>query len=476
MRATPEGSTDAPAGVVQVLRTRYRVALALIAATAVGSAITAIVTVRLDEGNAAQVNVSGRQRMLSQRIALTATRAVALPVGPDRTILREAVDLMRESHARLSDPTVDPDLSGRLHDELRALYGEQQEIGARVEAYLDSAEVVLGWLESNARSAADLPGPSDRAPPPRVRGALDFIVDQAEGPLLPGLDSVVNAYQAVGDRAIGRTIRVQIALAGVLLMAIAATGAAIFAPMGRTLQHSMETLLEREDRLRRAQHLHQIGLLASNVAHDLKNYTGVAKGNLQLLREDLEAEGMDTTGPDEALASVERIDGTARRLLALAQEEDGPTREVDLQQLLRGMEKLLIGAARPAAGRVETEASPVPVRIVPTQLEAALLNLVGNARDAVAGGRGGSVVVRSRREGDEAVVEVEDDGPGIPEEILPDLFLPFVSGKAGGSGLGLAQVHGFADAAGGEVRFDTSPSGTRFELRLPVADGEEGGP
>ena len=79
----------------------------------------------------------------------------------------------------------------------------------------------------------------------------------------------------------------------------------------------------------------------------------------------------------------------------------------------------------------------------------------------------GTLTVRAAREGEQLVLSVRDDGPGIPKEIQSRLFETFVTGKRGGTGLGLASVKAVADEHGGRVSVETSPKGTCFQLFLP---------
>ena len=119
---------------------------------------------------------------------------------------------------------------------------------------------------------------------------------------------------------------------------------------------------------------------------------------------------------------------------------------------------------------------PVPL-IDDSQLRQALLNLLRNAAEALEEHRpgGGSVTVTTLSEGDDAIVlEVHDDGPGIPRELADKLFDPFVSTKERGTGLGLALTHQIVLEHGGLMSVDSAPgAGTRFRIRLPT-DGPAG--
>ena len=102
-------------------------------------------------------------------------------------------------------------------------------------------------------------------------------------------------------------------------------------------------------------------------------------------------------------------------------------------------------------------------------------NLLDNAADAVAGG--GNVSVRALREGDAVVVEVSDDGPGIPHEIKGRIFEPFFTTKdvGSGAGLGLDVVRRIVVGRGGDIGVETGPGGTSFKVRLPLEGGTRNG-
>jgi signal transduction histidine kinase len=104
-------------------------------------------------------------------------------------------------------------------------------------------------------------------------------------------------------------------------------------------------------------------------------------------------------------------------------------------------------------------------------------NLLDNAVDAL-GGKG-EITIRTRREGESVVVEIEDNGPGIPEDIGPRIFDPFFTTKAPGkgTGLGLSISHSIVTQKhSGELRMESRPGCTRFTVRLPIVPRETAAP
>lgn len=104
------------------------------------------------------------------------------------------------------------------------------------------------------------------------------------------------------------------------------------------------------------------------------------------------------------------------------------------------------------------------------QLQQVLLNLVTNSIQAIQSGPGrGRVTVRSRAVDGEVLLEVSDDGPGIPSEHLDEVFTPYFTTKEGGTGLGLAICHRIVDEHGGRITVSSSPGGTTFRITLPAS-------
>jgi signal transduction histidine kinase len=109
----------------------------------------------------------------------------------------------------------------------------------------------------------------------------------------------------------------------------------------------------------------------------------------------------------------------------------------------------------------------------PHQLQQVLLNLIINAEQAMAGANGrGTLIIRTWHEPEReaVVIEVSDDGPGVPEDVQPKIFDPFFTTKepGKGTGLGLHTVHTIVNRFGGDVTVSSSPNGTQFQVRLPA--------
>ena len=218
-------------------------------------------------------------------------------------------------------------------------------------------------------------------------------------------------------------------------------------------------LTQMTDRLQ--QRLGYISEFAGNVSHEFKTPITTLRGTVELLRDEPE---MDPAQRERfltnALADLERLERLVSGLLALARaEEGGGSEPVELDVLLVELTRGLPGVM------VEGRAGTAPGN--PAQLRVALRNLVDNALQH--GGEGTSVRVVGRREGERAVIEVHDDGPGISEANLPRVFDRFfTTGRASGrAGLGLAMVRAIVRGHGGEVTVSSQPGATCFMVELP---------
>ncbi|TCP37438.1 PAS domain S-box protein [Sphingomonas sp. BK235] len=242
-----------------------------------------------------------------------------------------------------------------------------------------------------------------------------------------------------------------------------------------------------EETLHQLQRLEAIGQLTSGVAHDFNNLLMVVLGNVELVsraaaRGALTARALEQL--DHIRAAAERGATLTGQLLAFSRRQRLEAKVVDLNAAVTGLVPLLESTlGRSIAINAAVCADPWPAMVDPTQLELILLNLAINARDAMPGGgtlRVATANVRlgapNRPEepaaGDYVRVAVSDTGTGMTPEVLARAFEPFFTTKevGKGSGLGLAQVFGFAKQSGGGVRIDTAPGeGTTVSVYVPRA-------
>jgi PAS domain S-box-containing protein len=231
--------------------------------------------------------------------------------------------------------------------------------------------------------------------------------------------------------------------------------------------------------LNEAQRLEALGRLAGGVAHDFNNLLTVIRGNVDLLLRRLE--GTSLAGRlEEVAGAAARAAGLTRQLLAFGGRQALEPRVLDLRAILDGLEPML---RRLLSEHIEvrTEHPPVlrAVRADPVEIERVIVNLAMNAHDAMP--RGGHLSISlTDLEGDGqsvplgawVVLEVRDDGMGMDAETVARAFEPFFTTKnGGGSGLGLATVHGIVKQSGGQILVDSVLGrGTRFRVLLPAVE------
>ncbi len=245
----------------------------------------------------------------------------------------------------------------------------------------------------------------------------------------------------------------------------------------RPIQDQMR--LEREERLLEQQEATRE--LLRNLAHEIKNPLGGLRGSAQLLERELER--------PELREYTQVIIKEADRLQALLDRLLTPRRAVQLAavNIHEVLERVrsLVQAEFPSGISVLRNYDPSVPDLVGDieQLIQAVLNVVRNAAQALVsganGGRGGTIMLRTRsarqvtiaRQRHKLALELQviDDGPGVPDEIRDRVFNPLVSGREGGSGIGLALVQTYAQNHGGVVEFDSRPGRTVFTLLLPLA-------
>ena len=242
-----------------------------------------------------------------------------------------------------------------------------------------------------------------------------------------------------------------------------------------------------EATLRQMQRLEAVGQLTSGVAHDFNNLLTVVLGNIGFLKRSA-AEPSQKRRLEMMRSAAERGATLTAQLLAFSRRQRLDPKPILINEIVAGMGDLLRSSIGGTV-RLETVLKPTlwPALVDPTQLELVILNLAINARDAMA--VGGSLTIEtsnttvretpSRSEepapGQYVVVCVSDTGTGMSDEVLEKAFEPFFTTKevGKGSGLGLAQVFGFAKQSGGGVRIVTRPGeGTTVKVYLPRAAGE----
>jgi signal transduction histidine kinase len=227
--------------------------------------------------------------------------------------------------------------------------------------------------------------------------------------------------------------------------------------------------------------LASLGLLSAGVAHEINNPLAFVSNNLAILERDIRKENdLPSLQQDieRILAStrqgVKRVADIVQHLRDFARLDRAEFDRVDIHDAITGALEMLQGRLSRCQIAVERDFGDLPlVSCAPAQLNQVFLNLLVNAIQAIeaTAQRRGRIEIRTRAAGGAVIVELTDDGCGIPAEILPRIFDPFFTTKpvGAGAGLGLSISHGIVSGHGGRIEVESPPGqGTRFRVLLPV--------
>lgn len=241
-----------------------------------------------------------------------------------------------------------------------------------------------------------------------------------------------------------------------------------------------------ELQLAQSQKMQAIGQLAGGVAHDFNNLLTAIFMQLDVLASRHPVGDPSYEGLNEIRQTSTRAADLVRKLLAFSRKQTVQREVLDLGELISEFEVLLRRVLYEDVKLVTDYGRNLPqVKADRGQLETAVMNLAVNARDAVRTHGGGQVKIRTARltqeqahqfgypgaQGDQALIEVSDDGPGIAPEIMEKIFEPFFTTKpvGEGTGLGLATVYGIVKQSDGWISIDSRPGeGAAFRIFLPV--------
>ncbi len=241
---------------------------------------------------------------------------------------------------------------------------------------------------------------------------------------------------------------------------------------------------ELENQLRQAQKMEAVGQLAGGIAHDFNNMLTAVMGYASIMQ-------MSMNPTDPLRAHLDNILGAARRaskltqsLLAFSRKQVVDKQPVDLNEVVRDVEKILV----PVIGediqtKIDLAAGPLSIHADCIQLEQILINLANNARDAMVSGGVLSIETKAAVQseagmggegfgtvGDYALLCVSDTGAGMDNQTLQRIFEPFFTTKqvGRGTGLGLSMVYGMVEQHGGSIRVVSQPGqGTTVNIFFP---------
>ena len=275
----------------------------------------------------------------------------------------------------------------------------------------------------------------------------------------------------------------------IIIFVIGVIGMGVVAVLlsNRIVRHIAQADREKEmmqERVIEAGKLASLGELAAGIAHEINNPVAVMVEEAGWIQDLLEEEDLTSCqNLDEFKRALNQIRTQGSRckqithkLLSFARKTDPRPYVVQLNDLIEEVIALCQQRARYANIKIGANLAPdLPtVTISPTEVQQVLINLVNNSLDAI-DEKGGKVEISTKFSDGRVTIDVADDGPGIPEAILPRIFDPFFTTKpvGKGTGLGLSICYGIISKIGGDITVNSAAGlGTTFHVQIPITKGE----
>ncbi|GAB4412831.1 MAG: hypothetical protein OHK0032_08910 [Thermodesulfovibrionales bacterium] len=227
-----------------------------------------------------------------------------------------------------------------------------------------------------------------------------------------------------------------------------------------------------EEITRQAEKLAATGLLAAGIAHEINNPLGNILGYAKLLMSDPDITEGQKEKLDVIIEQARRGSEIIKGLLDFSSQSRPSFRAVDINELILRTVRILSGEVGAKRIKIKTELSNVPmVKADPKQIEQVIINLLLNSIHAIEGRPEGTITIGTECKNNHIEVRVIDDGPGIPDAILPRVFDPFFTTKPVGKGvgLGLSICSGIVRDHNGSISVESEMGkGTKFFFRIPV--------
>jgi signal transduction histidine kinase len=454
------------------------------------------------EISAAAINVSGRQRMLSQRTALLCLRLVCTQDTAEQEKLRHQlladIDLMETSHNGLLNGDEKLKLSGHLSAALLAMYFEPPfNLDHQLRSYIAQ---VRALADANTRELT------------QDNPHLRYIQDAASTQLLIALDAVVSQYQKENE---AQQLAVDIQRAELYCQSCAATAAAKI--QAEKLQKALQELKQTQAQLIHSERISSLGQLVASLAHEINNPVSFVHGNLsfatnyvkellelvrvyqeqypqfnQAIQDKIGEIDLEFLSQDlpQVLSSmtvgIDRICQIVRSLRSFSRMDENEMKLVNLHEgidstLLILHTRLKAKDKRPAIEVIKEYGNLPLVECYAGQINQVLMNAIANAIDAIedrmAHGSCPNPKIRiiTAVVGESALIRIADNGIGMTEEVRQRLFDSFFTTKPLGKGTGLGLSISYqivVEKHGGALWCESTPGqGTEFWIKIPLCQG-----
>ncbi len=219
----------------------------------------------------------------------------------------------------------------------------------------------------------------------------------------------------------------------------------------------------------RLDRLDLIGQMAAAISHEVRNPLTVVKGFLQMF----------TTKPkffeeneyfQLMISELDRANSIITDFLSVSRTKKSEFMEINLNKIVEFIFPLIYADALQGDKNILLDLNLIPdLKLDKEEIKQLVLNLVRNGLEAMTAG--GCIKISTRSENEDIVLSIQDEGHGLPQEILNQIGTPFITTKANGTGLGLAVCYGIVSKHEGKINIETSPKGTIFNVRFPTRKG-----
>ncbi len=243
----------------------------------------------------------------------------------------------------------------------------------------------------------------------------------------------------------------------------------------KQLKINSERIAQMEERLRFADRLSILGELSASLAHEVRNPLGGIQGAAEILKKKLSGRSDEMEFVDIQLSEIQRLNKVVENYLSLAKSETVEFSPLALNDLVRETIDLVRISARKRNITIHLNSPDEPFNIKGNalQIQQVILNLALNGIQAVE--MGGIINFSVSADAGNALLTIEDNGPGIPEENSAKLFEAFFTSKKEGTGLGLSIVKRIVQNHKGKVWFESGDAGTTFFVQLPLSNKMKAG-
>ncbi len=237
--------------------------------------------------------------------------------------------------------------------------------------------------------------------------------------------------------------------------------------------------LRQNERMFRAEQLATMGQFAAGIAHELRNPLTAIRSTVQYLESEFDQGSDQRKLAHDILDEVDRLNNIVGNLLSLAQPAESNPEEIDICQEVERCASFVEAKARSQNVRLETDFREDLPKLTfdSAELRQVLLNVMMNGLQAMP--EGGTLLIRARcpaegapdtvSGGERMLIQIADEGPGVPSDLLQKVFVPFFTTKASGTGLGLAICNSIVKRYNGEIWIDEAKSGgTEVNISLPI--------